>query len=81
MRSQTWDASLGVNEYGIMLQYIRKFLAKSHPDVGRSGPVCPFVPKSLRKDAHLEESIENVDRAHRFEDVSIYQMLGKDQGM
>jgi peroxiredoxin len=54
MRSQTWDASLGVNEYGIMLQYIRKFLAKSHPDVGRSGPVCPFVPKSLRKDAlHL----------------------------
>ncbi len=53
-RSQTWDASLGVNEYGVMLQYIRKFLAKSHPDVGRSGPVCPFVPKSLRKDAlHL----------------------------
>ena len=53
-RGDTWDASLGVNEYSIILQYIRKFLAKTHRDIGRSGPVCPFVPKSLRKDAlHL----------------------------
>ena len=53
-RGDTWDASLGINEYSVILQYIRKFLAKTHSDIGRSGPVCPFVPKSLRKDAlHL----------------------------
>jgi hypothetical protein len=53
-RGDTWDASLGINEYAVILQYIRKFLAKTHRDIGRSGPVCPFVPKSLRKDAlHL----------------------------
>ena len=45
---------MGVNEYAVILQYVRKFLAKTHRDIGRSGPVCPFVPKSLRKDAlHL----------------------------
>ena len=31
--------------------YLREFLAKSHPLVGRKGPVCPFVPGSLRMDA------------------------------
>ena len=50
-RGETWDASLGINEYAVILQYVRKFLAKTHRDIGRSGPVCPFVPKSLRKDA------------------------------
>ena len=53
-RGDTWDATLGINEYAVILQYVRKFLAKTHHDIGRSGPVCPFVPKSLRKDAlHL----------------------------
>ena len=28
--------------------YMREFLAKAHPLVGRSGPVCPFVPAALR---------------------------------
>ena len=31
--------------------YLREFLAKPHPLVGRKGPVCPFVPGSLRMDA------------------------------
>ena len=49
-RSQTWDSALGPNEYQTILCYVKNFLAKAHPAVGRSGPVCPFVPKSLRKD-------------------------------
>ena len=30
--------------------FIRNFLAKKHPELGRKGAVCPFVPVSLRKD-------------------------------
>lgn len=29
-------------------QWIENFLAKPHTDLGRSGIVCPFVPRSLR---------------------------------
>lgn len=32
----------------IAAEYIEGFLAKPHPDLGRKGPVCPFVPKSMR---------------------------------
>lgn len=31
-----------------MLCYVREFLAKTHPSVGRGGPVCPFIPKTLK---------------------------------
>jgi hypothetical protein len=31
-------------------EWIRNFLAKPHPDLGRSGKVCPFVPYSLKYD-------------------------------
>jgi hypothetical protein len=37
-----------------LLCYVREFLAKPHADVGRGGPVCPFIPKALRLDClHL----------------------------
>lgn len=40
--------------YQKLLCYAREFLAKPHPEVGRRGPVCPFVPVSLKRDAlHL----------------------------
>eukprot|EP00128_Syssomonas_multiformis_P014837 Colp12_sorted_trinity150504_noHs@1235 len=35
--------------YQKTLCYVRDFLAKSHPLVGRPGPTCPFVPLALRK--------------------------------
>ena len=31
-----------------MLCYVREFLAKPHHSVGRGGPVCPFIPKTLK---------------------------------
>ncbi|WP_460764519.1 FAD-dependent oxidoreductase [Lysobacter fragariae] len=34
-----------------IVQWTRTFLAKPHPDVGRSGPVCPFTPAALAMDA------------------------------
>ena len=27
--------------------WIKTFIVKSHPDLGRAGPVCPFVPSAL----------------------------------
>ncbi|MBW4560437.1 MAG: hypothetical protein KME32_04620 [Mojavia pulchra JT2-VF2] len=29
-------------------QWMKTFLARPHPDLGRPGPVCPFVPKALK---------------------------------
>jgi hypothetical protein len=65
----TWDSiedeqGLQPNAYQAMLGYVRGFLAKPHKSVGRSGPVCPYVPKSLQLDcvrmavvrtAHIEK--------------------------
>jgi len=52
-RSQTWqnDEIFGSNEFQTTLCYVREFLAKPHPAVGRGGPVCPFVPTSLKKNS------------------------------
>ena len=47
-RSQTWTGG-NSNEFQTILCYVREFLAKPHPAVGRGGPVCPFVPTSLKK--------------------------------
>ncbi len=29
-------------------QWLKNFVARPHSDVGRTGPVCPFVPKGLK---------------------------------
>jgi len=31
--------------------YMREFLSRPHPLLGRSGPTCPFVPKALKLDS------------------------------
>ena len=60
--------------YHVTNCYIREFLAKPHPLLGRSGPTCPFVPTALRLDSiytavvrtgvcPLEEMRDNVKRA------------------
>jgi Domain of unknown function (DUF6875) len=30
-----------------VLAWVRDFLAKPHPDLGRNGSVCPFIPRAL----------------------------------
>lgn len=30
------------------MQWVQNFLARKHPDLGRPGPVCPFVPQALK---------------------------------
>ncbi len=39
------DASLEAT-----VAWVRKFLARPHPDLGRAGPVCPFTPMALELD-------------------------------
>ncbi|WP_339381069.1 DUF6875 domain-containing protein [Brasilonema sp. UFV-L1] len=34
-----------------IMQWVQNFLAKPHPDLGRSGPVCPFVPQSVKSNS------------------------------
>jgi hypothetical protein len=31
-----------------IMEWVKNFLAKPHPDLGRNGPVCPFVPQSIK---------------------------------
>lgn len=38
----------------LTVEWMRSFLAKPHPNLGRTGPVCPFVPISISLDTiHL----------------------------
>ena len=34
-----------------MMQWTENFVARPHPDVGRLGPVCPFVPHAIRSNS------------------------------
>ena len=55
-------------------EWAKNFLARPHPDLGRSGAVCPFVPKALKSNSirlaairakHLNPSqVEEIVLAH-----------------
>ncbi|MCT2581968.1 DUF6875 domain-containing protein [Actinophytocola gossypii] len=38
---------------GEILRWSREFLMSSHPELGRTGPVCPYTAPSLRKDLYF----------------------------
>jgi hypothetical protein len=44
-----------------VLDWVQNFLAKSHPELGRKGPVCPFVPISLDIDTIWMAEITDED--------------------
>jgi len=56
-------------------KWVRGFLAKPHPDLGRSGPVCPFLPRALQFDSiqlaivhtkgAVKETIEDIVKRYR----------------
>lgn len=50
--------------------YVREFLAKPNPLLGRKGPTCPFVPASIKMDSiHLgvvkQDQVRDVDSMKR----------------
>jgi hypothetical protein len=40
----------GVEHARVMLEWARDFIGRPHPDLGRNGAICPFVPKVLKTD-------------------------------
>lgn len=51
---------------GCTLNWVKNYLGKPHPELGRKGPVCPFVPNSLELDfiwmAEIEEKTSSIER-------------------
>lgn len=60
-----------------VLDWVHGFLAQPHADLGRKGPVCPFVPVSLELDCIWlsEVSDEGLDKEKIAEIISGYREL------
>ena len=57
--------------------WIRRFLAKPHPELGRSGPVCPFTPLALELDTiWLIEVPESAPDPQRIDFLARYLAAG-----
>ncbi len=53
------------------LAWIRDFVAKPHPELGRRGPVCPFLPRALREDSVTFRTIAGAQLAEEQLDVML----------
>jgi hypothetical protein len=70
----------------LLAEWIKSFVAKPHQQLGRTGPVCPFVPPSLRFNtiwmsvAHIESCSEEqiVDTLRQY--LAIYESLEPSRG-
>ncbi|MBG0833227.1 hypothetical protein HS041_36605 [Planomonospora sp. ID67723] len=50
-----------VSHAGQVLQWLRSYVSEPHRELGRSGPVCPFVPLSLKTGALTFVVHEEID--------------------
>jgi uncharacterized protein DUF6875 len=50
MNALGWLTATTVSDASQLMDWIQDYICKPHPDLGRKGPVCPFVPPSLRRD-------------------------------
>jgi hypothetical protein len=57
------------------MNWVENFLAKPHPDLGRAGPVCPFLPRALKLNTIRLAAIraKNLDQQHIEEIVKSYR--------
>jgi len=51
-----------------IVDWVKNFLGKPHPEVGRKGPVCPFVPVSVELDSIWMTMVEGATPS--FESIS-----------
>jgi hypothetical protein len=58
--------------------WIKTFVAKPHKDLGRAGPVCPFVPGSLQRNTLwlAPEQIASLSLRDVIELMNDYRNLG-----
>lgn len=50
LRASEVEAGPADSPLAVTVAWVRAFLGKPHPEVGRAGPVCPFVPAALTLD-------------------------------
>lgn len=67
------NAGLACPAQVLTLAWIRDFVAKPHPELGRQGPVCPFLPRALREDSVAFRTIAVADPAEAQLDALIKQ--------
>ncbi|MBW4469550.1 MAG: hypothetical protein KME45_04000 [Stenomitos rutilans HA7619-LM2] len=70
-----------------MTEWVKNFLGRPHPDLGRSGPVCPFVPRALQLDtirlavirtqAMGQSQIEEIVRRYRDQFLELEPQSGE----
>jgi hypothetical protein len=47
----SWNSSSDIAELNVIKNWITNFLCAPHPDLGRSGEVCPFTREAIQKDS------------------------------
>ncbi|WP_283134518.1 DUF6875 domain-containing protein [Rhizohabitans arisaemae] len=47
-----------------VLAWLHAYVSEPHPELGRGGPVCPFVPISLKSDALVFAVHDEIDGRH-----------------
>ncbi len=65
LRASHVEQDMPDSALAVTVRWVRDFLARPHPHVGRAGPVCPFTPTALALDTIwlTEVSETKVDRA------------------
>lgn len=61
----SWNQSADVKELNVIKHWITNFLCAPHPDLGRSGDVCPFTREAIQKDSifFTVETTDKLDKA------------------
>lgn len=49
------------NRINLLVEWVHEYLCKPHPELGRTGPVCPFVPTALENKLLWVSIFPNVD--------------------
>ncbi|WP_223807359.1 FAD-dependent oxidoreductase [Montanilutibacter psychrotolerans] len=77
LRASEVERDLPGSPLAVTVDWVRTFLARPHPDVGRSGPVCPFTPTALALDTIwlTEITDRNPDPARLADVVGKYRDL------
>lgn len=63
--TQKLDATASEIE-GAFWQWVEEYVSRPHPEIGREGPVCPFVPRLVEAGnlyVEVEESLDGTDAA------------------
>jgi hypothetical protein len=66
-----------LNALQAVADWIKTFVVRPHKDLGRAGPVCPFVPESLERETLWLAPVQIADRSlpDAVELISGYQRL------